>query len=149
MGRTLFYYIFHHYTRTNTISTFSSLSFIFSCVNAQSSTALGWMFWMPGSKDNTSHYTITGSMKAYDLSSNSVKRQAGKGRLAKGCMLFYHALCRKRKHESKDNTNGKTTLQIKIPKKEQSKRKPSFFDFVTSTDSNSYKTACKRACFTM
>ena len=64
-------------------------------------------------------------------------------------MYFYHALCRKRKHESKGNTNGKITLQIKIPKKEQSKRKPSFFDFVTPTDSNSYKTTCKRACFTM
>jgi len=81
--------------------------------------------------------------------SESSKEASWKGRLAKGCMLFYHTLCRKRKHESKDNTNGKTTLQIKVPKKEQSKRKPSFFYFVTSTDSNSYKTACKRACFTM
>jgi len=77
------------------------------------------------------------------------KEARGKGRLAKGYMYFYHALCRKRKHESKDNTNGKITLQIKIPKEEQNKRKPSIFYFVTPTESNSYKTACKRACFTM
>jgi len=46
------------------------------------------------------------------------KEARGKGRLAKGYMYFYHALCRKRKHESKDNTNGKITLQIKIPKED-------------------------------
>ncbi|MBF1424212.1 MAG: hypothetical protein HXN41_00430 [Prevotella histicola] len=78
MGRTLFYYIFHHYTKTNTINTFSSLPAIFSPVNAQSSTALGWMFWMPGSKENTSHYTITGSIKAWNLSPNPVKGQTEK-----------------------------------------------------------------------
>ncbi|MBF1418437.1 MAG: hypothetical protein HXN39_00625 [Prevotella histicola] len=78
MGRTLFYYIFHHYTRTNTISTFSSLSFIFSCVNAQSSTALGWMFWMSGGKDYIPHYAIIGSIKAWNLSPNPVKGQTEK-----------------------------------------------------------------------
>ena len=111
MGRTLFYYIFHHYTRTNTISTFSSLSFIFSCVNAQSSTALGWMYWMPGSKDNTSHYTITGSMKAYDLSSNPVKKQAGKADWQRAaCSSITHYAVR-------ENMKVKTIRMVKQPYK--------------------------------
>ena len=111
MGRTLFYYIFHHYTRTNTISTFSSLPFIFSCVNTQSSTALGWMFWMSGSKDNTSHYTITGSMKAYDLSSNPVKKQEGKADWQRAaCTSITHYAVR-------ENMKVKTTRTVKQPYK--------------------------------
>ncbi|WP_455098714.1 hypothetical protein [Prevotella histicola] len=46
------------------ISTFSSLPAIFSPVNTQSSTALGWIFWMSGSKDYIPHYAIIGSIKA-------------------------------------------------------------------------------------
>ena len=111
MGRTLFYYIFHHYTRTNTISTFSSLSFIFSCVNAQSSTALGWMFWMPGSKDYIPHYTIIGSIKAWSLSPNPVKRQAGKvgQQRATRTSITHYAV--------RENMKVKTTRMVKQPYK--------------------------------
>lgn len=117
MGRTLFYYIFHHYTKTNTINTFSSLPAIFSPVNAQSSTALGWMFWMPGSKENTSHYTITGSMKAYDLSSNSVKRQEEK-------VDWQRAACSSITHYAvRENMKVKTIRMVKQPYKQKYLRK--------------------------
>jgi hypothetical protein len=78
MGRTLFYHILHHYTRPNTISTFSSLAAIPSPVNAHSSTALSRMFWMSGGKDYIPHYAIIGSIKAWNLSPNPVKGQTEK-----------------------------------------------------------------------
>ena len=111
MGRTLFYYIFHHYTRTNTISTFSSLSFIFCCVNAQSSTALSRMFGISGSKDYIPHYAIIGSIKVWSLSPNLVKRQEEK-------VDWQRAACTSITHYAvRENMKVKTTRMVKQPYK--------------------------------
>ena len=69
------------------------------------------MFWMPGSKENTSHYTITGSMKAYDLSSNSVKRQEEK-------VDWQRATCTSITHYAvRENMKVKTIRMVKQPYK--------------------------------
>jgi len=69
------------------------------------------MFWMSGSKDNTSHYTITGSMKAYDLSSNPVKKQEGKADWQRAaCSSIMHYAVR-------ENMKVKTTRMVKQPYK--------------------------------
>ena len=111
MGRNLFYHIFHHYTRPNTISTFSSLPSVFSPVNAYSSTALSRMFRMSGSKDYIPHYAIIGSIKTWSLSPNPVKRQAEK-------VDWQRAACTSITHYAvRENMKVKTTRMVKQPYK--------------------------------